>query len=100
MISVKKDYFILFQIYTELRFKGDYMNIKKLKRILKRKGIAEYHYRICEKGIDDDKINLDYEDGKWIVYYSERGKVFDKKIFDSESEACEEALAQIIYIYD
>lgn len=76
------------------------MNIRKLKKILKKKGIAEYHYRICEKGIDDDKINLDYEDGKWIVYYSERGKVFDKKIFDSESEACEEALAQIIYIYD
>ena len=70
------------------------MNIRKLKRILKKKGIPDYHYRICEKGIDDDKINLDYEDGKWIVYCAERGNISYKKVFDSESEACKEVLFQ------
>ena len=72
------------------------MNIRKLKRILKKKGIPDYYYKICEKGISDNKVNLDYEDGKWIVYYSERGKKFNKKIFYSESEACEEVLVQLL----
>ena len=70
------------------------MNIRKLKKVLNKHGITDASYRICERGIEDNKVNLDYKDGKWIVYYSERGKVFDKKIFDSESEACKEVLFQ------
>lgn len=68
------------------------MNIKRLKKILKKKVIPVYYYKICEKGISDNKVNLDYKDGKWIVYYSERGDIFSDKEFESESEACEEVL--------
>ena len=68
------------------------MNIRKLKKVLNKHGITDASYRICEKGIEDNKVNLDYKDGKWIVYYSERGDIFSDKEFESESEACEEVL--------
>lgn len=68
------------------------MNIRKLKKILNKHGITDASCRICERGIEDNKVNLDYKDGKWIVYYAERGDIFSDKEFDSESEACEEVL--------
>lgn len=70
------------------------MNMRKLKKVLNKHGITDASYRICERGIEDNKVNLDYKDGKWIVYCAERGNICYKKVFDSESEACKEVLYQ------
>ncbi|MFI9381106.1 hypothetical protein [Kutzneria sp. NPDC052558] len=50
-------------------------------------------------GIDDDDVSigenadnrwciLQREDGKWSVFYRERGGNFDESVFDHESDAC------------
>lgn len=44
--------------------------------------------------LPDDVVVVEPEEtgGGWTVYYTERGSVFDKKHFDTESAACEYAL--------
>jgi hypothetical protein len=50
-------------------------------------------------GIDDDDVSIGEnadnrwcivrrEDGKWAVFYRERGGNFDESVFDTESDAC------------
>jgi hypothetical protein len=50
-------------------------------------------------GIDDDDVSIgdiadnrwciaQREDGKWTVFYRERGDNFDVSVFDLESDAC------------
>lgn len=36
------------------------------------------------------KYCIDYEDGLWMIYYSERGSQSAKRTFAGEEEACEE----------
>jgi hypothetical protein len=50
-------------------------------------------------GIDDDDVSIGENadnrwcivqrgDGKWAVFYRERGDNFDESVFDAESDAC------------
>ncbi len=68
----------------------------------------ELEKKLRSLGIHDDAYKLDgglpnecyvlakQTDGKWEVYYSERGLRSGSKEFDSESEACEELLEWLI----
>jgi hypothetical protein len=40
-------------------------------------------------GLPNEKYCIEHVDGKWRVYYSERGSRSGLRIFDSEQEACD-----------
>ncbi len=68
------------------------MNKKKLKEILNKNKIPEWYYNIDELGETDQRVCLKEEDGRWKVYFTERGEESSIKFCDSEAEACEEIL--------
>lgn len=80
------------------------INLVQTKKILKRKikksncnaSIAHPFELLRMKRIDYLEVKLSTEsycirnmDGKWKVYFLERGKAFNERIFDTEQEACE-----------
>lgn len=70
------------------------MNKEKLRSILLNKGISRSYYSL-EGGLPNEKLCLDYENGKWIVYYSERGTRTGIRYFDNEEDACDYLLHAI-----
>jgi hypothetical protein len=70
------------------------MNIKELKIQLKNLGISSSSYSL-NGGLPNEKYCLSNEQGKWFVYYSERGHRSGEKNFSSESLACEYFLGQL-----
>lgn len=70
------------------------MTKEKLRSILVDKGISRSHYSL-EGGLPNEKFCLDYEKGKWIVYYSERGLRTGICYFDKEDDACDYLLHAI-----
>ncbi len=69
------------------------MNVQELRSILKKSRVSDFLYSLDNKGRDDERLCLDYRDGKWNVYYLERGVKTTNLFFETESEACE-------YIYN
>lgn len=65
------------------------MTIDELKRDLEKYSISNVLYAIMNKTLPNEKLCLTEEEGKWEVYYSERGHKTGLKTFDTESEACE-----------
>ncbi|NLK94016.1 MAG: hypothetical protein GX275_02330 [Clostridiales bacterium] len=65
------------------------MNKEKLKEILIRENIPNDAYSL-EGGFPNEAYCLNIENGKWQVYYSERGQKSNLKEYYSEEEACEE----------
>lgn len=63
------------------------MNKKDFKKIAKKRGIPEFLYNIDMTGRDDERFCLVCSDGKWNVYYSERGCKTTNVFFDTEEEA-------------
>lgn len=63
------------------------MNKDELCSTLINIGISRSYYSL-EGGLPNEKLCLDYESGKWIVYYSERGIRTGIQYFDSEDDAC------------
>jgi hypothetical protein len=63
------------------------MNRDELKHILEREKFRPNTYSLAG-GEPDEALCLSLEDGRWYVYYSERGMQTGKVGFDSESEAC------------
>ena len=59
------------------------MNQETLKQRLEEAGYSKSHYSIGERG--DDTFCLEYVDGAWQVFYTERG-VLGEVFFRSESE--------------
>lgn len=57
-------------------------------------GISRSHYSL-EGGLPNEKLCLDYENGKWIVYYSEHGIRTGIQYFDNEDDACDTLLHAI-----
>jgi hypothetical protein len=52
-------------------------------------GISRDAYSL-EGGVHDNKYVISQEPmRKWSVYYSEKGLVIGKRLFDKESDACE-----------
>lgn len=70
------------------------MNKNELKQILQSEGFAPRLYSL-NGGMANDTLCLAQEDGRWCVYYTERGARFDEQWFDSEDEACEYALSRL-----
>jgi hypothetical protein len=72
-------------------------SVEQLQKLLDTSKTPKYWYRICPKGyweqgdagLIDDKYVLDFENGKWVTYYSERGQRSNFQTFSSESEACD-----------
>lgn len=71
------------------------MNRIELKNILNNKNVPDYVYNLDEWGRDDERLCLKFDDGKWNVYYSERGVKTTNLFFDSEDEACKFILKEI-----
>lgn len=65
------------------------MNVKELKSILKKSKVSDSLYNLDNEGRNDERFCLDYREGKWNVYYLERGIKTTNLFFKTESEACE-----------
>ena len=71
------------------------MDNKEFKKAAKKKGIPDFLYNIDGKGRDDERFCLVYDNGKWNVYYSERGCKTTNKFFDTEDEALQYMLNEL-----
>ncbi|MDD6481802.1 MAG: hypothetical protein PUF65_06005 [Lachnospiraceae bacterium] len=69
------------------------MTVFELRRELERRGIKAFEYNLDGKGRTDERICLAEKDGKWEVYYAERGVKTTDEYFDTQEEACQ-------FIYD
>ena len=65
------------------------MDRKQLKANLDRIRVPESYYNLGTGGFIDEKLVLGRtDDGKWEVFYAERGHHAVRGIFDTEQEAC------------
>ncbi len=64
------------------------MNTEMLETRLKAEGVPDDMYTLTG-GLPNESYCLNEADGKWEVYYSERGQKTGLEIFDREDEACE-----------
>lgn len=74
------------------------MNREMLGELLDLFDIHPRTYIIHWRGIpfeEDDRLALLREADGWHIFYTERGKRFDERIFKSESDACDELLMWI-----
>ncbi|WP_323637280.1 hypothetical protein [Pectobacterium polaris] len=63
------------------------MNKQELKdRLLKEKVSRSLYY--LDGGLPDEKLCLDFENGRWVVYFSERGVKTGMMNLMTECEAC------------
>ncbi|WP_144815981.1 hypothetical protein [Enterobacter sp. DE0047] len=58
-----------------------------LKKILEEEGVSKSLYCL-DGGLPNEKLCLDYEGNKWLVYYSERGCRTGLESFMNEDDAC------------
>lgn len=75
------------------------MTIKELAHILTELKIDKDDYSICLETFPNDKLCIVKND-LWEVYYSERGRKSNLHKFQSESEACEYFLSELIDAYE
>jgi len=66
----------------------------ELRSALINKGISQSYYSL-EDGLPNEKLCLDYNNSKWVVYYSERGIKTGIQYFDNEDDACDYLLHSI-----
>ena len=71
------------------------MTRDSLQTYLEAKKIPSQWYNIGGMGLTDQRTVLQEENGKWIVFYSERGIRFDLSSYDNEADACKELLERI-----
>lgn len=73
------------------------MNIKLLKERLEREKVSKSLYNLNGGiGLNDRLVIEKTKEGRWSVFYTEKGCVFDTKEFNTESEACDELLKRIL----
>jgi len=70
------------------------MKKNELRSILITKGISRSYYSL-DGGLPNEKLCLDYENGKWVVYYSEHGIRTGIQYFNNEDDACDYLLDAI-----
>ncbi|WBW95945.1 hypothetical protein [Oceanirhabdus sp. W0125-5] len=68
------------------------MNTKELNKKLKILGIPSDAYSTVG-GLPNEAYCIGNNEGKWEIYYSERGNKTGGKSFASEEEACEQFLS-------
>ena len=71
------------------------MDRNELKNLLMNKNIPTYVYNLDEVGRDDERLCLRLADGKWNVYFSERGVKTTNLFFDSEDEIIQDLYKSI-----
>lgn len=64
------------------------MNVSELFDRVSRNG-GDVRAIFTGSGNPEDRYAIIHEGSRWIVFYTERGKKFEKKEFIIESEACE-----------
>lgn len=57
------------------------MNVNELRKKLKKAGVSDFLYNLYDKGRNDERFCLEYIEGKWNVYYSERRSKNNKSSF-------------------
>lgn len=65
------------------------MNIAELAQVLEREGYSPSWYSFDKNSPPVDGYILDKEDGRWRVFYFERGTTREIAAFESEAKACE-----------
>ncbi|EAA4816313.1 hypothetical protein DQF09_24280 [Shigella boydii] len=65
-----------------------------MKKTLNQENISNSIYSL-EGGVPNEKLCLDFENNKWIVYYSERGIRTGVIEFAREDDACDYIYNQI-----
>jgi len=70
------------------------MNLCELKRELDRLSIPKDAYSL-RGGLPNESYCIGKKDGKWEVYYSERGRKSALQIFSGEHDACIHFLSMI-----
>jgi len=73
------------------------MKRRELKNLLIKENIPKTIYSL-DGGLPNEKICLDFEKNKWIVYYSDRGVRTGLVEFAAEDDACDYVFNQIIAI--
>ena len=63
------------------------MNVAELQRRLTAEGIHPNHYSLFG-GDRENSLCIEHSHDGWHVYYAERGKRWDDRIFSDEEEAC------------
>lgn len=66
------------------------MNKIELKQALDEERIDSHYYSLngLSEEIYDNRVILENENSKWLVYYFEHGEKWDVSVFDTEDEAC------------
>ena len=71
------------------------MNRKELEEILKKEQFRSDAYNL-NGGYVDESLTLGMGTaGRWLVYYCERGSMWDPQEFQTESEACDYLLSEL-----
>ena len=76
------------------------MTKEELRTKLRQEGIPENWYSLENAGNRDQKICLDNQSRKWVVYYSERGAKLRLKDHNSENAACEDVYNRLTDWYE
>jgi len=71
------------------------MDKNELRQKLNNEKIPISYYNIDGIGEIDQKLCLEHNGNKWLVYYSERGQKFDLSVFDDEEDACKDLYDRI-----
>jgi len=70
------------------------LNRQRLRELLHDEGIRDDSYDL-EGGHLPERYTLGESNGRWFVYYSERGLETGKKEFGTEADACEYLLGKL-----
>ena len=70
------------------------MNLIDLKAELDKLNVPDYFYSL-KGGLPSESCCIAQNNGKWEVYYSERGDKTGLEIFDTEDSACQSFLTMM-----
>lgn len=70
--------------------------LNQLKRELNRKKVPDYLYNLGGKGRCDERLVITrLDDGRWEVYYKERGVKTTDVFFDKPEDACRYMISEL-----
>ena len=70
--------------------------LRALKKELKKRKVPDYLYNLREDGRHDERFSITHlGDGRWEVYYLERGVKTTDKFFNTPEEACQYMLSEL-----
>ena len=71
------------------------MDIAEVKRVLAREAVSPAAYRILESP-DESTWCLKRQATAWVVFYFERGRRREERLFVDEGEACEHFVKRVL----